>query len=172
MRKVVAFVSYGQGGAAVETVLSAGNGTAALVKRMKALGVDARGPFNWYQYEDLAAQVAKVPADAAVIVGGTSLGANMAPWIAAKARRPVDLLFGIQPSLYGSPNLVASNVLRALCVYNPSIISLGFGAYCWQRTPQNHNTVLTARVSYAPHPGDNVETVQGWVLDEVRRLIQ
>jgi hypothetical protein len=172
MARIFAFISYGQGGAVVDSVL-AGDGIGRLVQRIRSLGVDAAPrPFGWDQYESTAAAIKQLPPEHKIIIGGASLGANMAPWIAAAVYpRPVDLIFGIQPSLYGGKYPISKNVRNALCIYNPVwLMTLGLGAYQWQRDTINHSTVLTTRSSYALHPGDNVNAVQDAILAEVRAV--
>lgn len=173
MSKVVAFVSYGQGGAALGMLLSAG-GTAKLNTRIKALGVDST-LWNWDQYAAIGAKIRALPADVKVVVGGTSLGANEAPRVAAHVYpRKIDFLFGIQPSMYGAKNQVPSNVRRAMYFYSPWWwpVTLGFGSYQWQRTLANTATVMLPQTTYLPHPGDNAESVHQPILAEIARLLK
>lgn len=172
MSRIFAFISYGQGGAVVDTVLS-GNGIARLRQRIQNdLGVETGPCYGWDRYEFIADRIKQLPDDARVIVGGASLGANMAPWIAAAVYpRPVDLIFGIQPSLYGGRYEITRNVRSAPCIYNPVwLLTFGLGAYQWQREASNHSTVLTTRTSYALHPGDNVTAVQDYILAAIRAI--
>lgn len=172
MPKAYAFLSYGQGGKAVATALS-GNGIGRLASRIKALDVETSPPFDWDDYNAVAIAIRKLPKTAKVIVGGVSLGANMAPWIAAKVYpRPVDYIFGIQPSLLGGHYTIPKNVKSALCIYNPFwLMTFGLGAYAYERTEDNHNTVLTTRTRYVLHPGDNDEQTQGFILADIAKLI-
>lgn len=171
-KRTVAFISYGQGGWLVDLLLSA-NGIGKLHRRVAALGVDAGAvPRKWWEYRKIADEIADLPDDVKVVIGGASLGANMAPWIAATVHpRPVDLVFGIQPSLYGTRNPVSKNVKRALCIYNPSaLITGGLGAYRWELAPGNKATALVVKESNAVHPGDFVEWIQVAILDEIKKV--
>lgn len=172
MPKVTAFISYGQGGAGLDWLLSFG-GTSRLNARAYALGVDTPGPYSWDQARAIADKIKALPADARVVVGGTSLGANEAPRIGTLVgRRPIDFMFGIQPSLFGAKNSVTPNVKRAMFFRNPVWpITMGLGAYQWVRAPGNHATTLIEQTSYAPHPGDNVQWIQDVILAEIRKLM-
>ena len=171
MRKVFVAISYGQGGVAVDSLLS-GGGIDRLHSRIKALGADAPSPFGWHQYQEIADRIKKLPSDTRVAVGGASLGANMAPWIGASVGgRTIDFMFGIQPSLYGGKYPVTNNVKRALCIYNPIwFITMGFGAHWWPRSGGNLATAMTYQRTYAGHPGDNLDSVQNPIIAAVKKL--
>lgn len=172
MPRLVGFISYGQGGKSVDVALGLGSGIDLLHRRVVALGVESARPRSWHEFEKIAGEIQELPPDAKVVIGGTSLGANMAPWIAATVYpRPIELIFGVQPSLYGTRNPISKNVRRALCIYNPNwFLTLGLGGYQWERAPNNHQTVLVTRTSYASHPGINVASVQEAVLAEIRGI--
>lgn len=173
MRKI-AFISYGQGGKPVDAALDGGtSGIDRLSARIKALGVETPGPFGWEQFQTIADTIKKLPKTVQVIIGGTSLGANMAPWIAAKVYpRTVDYIFGIQPSNYGGHYDIPKNVVKALCVYNPLwFMTGGLGALSWPRAADNHTTVLTTRTKYVTHPGSNDEDTQNFILTDIKGLI-
>lgn len=167
--KVTAFFSYGQGGQAIDIALG-GGGIDRLAARVRALGVSV-SVHGWDQYREIADKIKKVPTDTLIVVGGASLGANMAPWIgSAVGGRPIDFMFGIQPSNLGGKYSVTRNVRRALCVYNP-IWFLVLGNYWWRMDAGNSQTRITYQTSYASHPGDNWDSVQNPILAEIKKLM-
>ncbi len=167
-------LSYGQGGGFVDGLLSF-NGTGVLNGKIAALGsnVSAPGPYSWNESNAIASKIKGLPASTLIAIGGTSLGANEAPRIGAMINnRPVDFMFGIQPSLYGAKNAVTSNVKRAMFFRNPIWpITMGLGAYQWVRAAGNHSTVLIEQATYAPHPGDNVGWIHAAILAEIKKLV-
>ncbi len=168
-------LSYGQGGGLVDGLLSF-NGTGALRDKIAALGRNVstpQYPTSWNESSAIASKIKGLPTSTLIAIGGTSLGANEAPRIGASINnRPVDFMFGIQPSLYGAKNAVTANVKRAMFFRNPIWpITMGLGAYQWQRAAGNHSTVLIEQATYAPHPGDNVPWIHEAILGEIRKLI-
>lgn len=172
-KKVFVAISYGQGGAMLDAFLSF-DGTGQLNQRVRGLGCDAPGPFEWDQPYTIAAKIKALPADTKIVVGGTSLGANEAPRVGALVgARTIDFMFGIQPSMYGVKNLITPNVKRATFFYNPPWfpIGLGLGSYQWQAAPGNRRTVITPCQTYAPHPGDNVGWIHDAIVSEIKKLM-
>lgn len=165
-----AFVCYGQGGSVVGPLLALGDGPKAIVARLRNIGWDAT-LHEWDDGATIAKIVQALPMSARIIIGGTSLGANEAPNTALLCKRPVDMIFGVQPSAYGRRNQVPANVARALCFYNPMpLLTLGFGAYAWSRASGNKKTVLYTWQSYATHPGDTVPWIHDAIVEHARAV--
>ncbi len=177
------FLMYGQGGGAVDAVLS-GDGLGYIQKLADAMpDVVAHDPllvydrsivqsaFTWDAGQAIYDEAQKIPVTDRLIIGGVSLGANVAPYVASVLRRPVELIFGIQPSMYGPKNLVSSNIRRAVCIYNPIwFMTGGLGAYYWRVMPGNSQTEMLYQYSYWPHPGDNNSGVRNRVLQEIKAV--
>ncbi len=173
-KQLYAAISYGQGGGFIDGLLSF-DGTGSLNRKIAALGasVSAPGPSSWYESSTIASKIKGLPASTLVAIGGTSLGANEAPRIGAMINnRPVDFMFGIQPSLYGAKNAVTANVKRAMFFRNPIWpITMGLGAYQWVRAAGNHSTTLIEQTTYSPHPGDNIPWIHAAIVAEIKRLL-
>lgn len=163
------FVSTGQGGKVTCPATVSLNGRIASLA-----GVVAPGPFEWFQIETIAELVKKVPDKDKIVVGGTSLGANEAPRIAAMvAPRRIAYLFGIQPSKLGERNLIPSNVSVARtwrCPWYWPFSSAGLGMYQWELKPSNSITKLYVENTLAIHPGDYVESIQQTILADIANL--
>ena len=158
----------------MDVLLTAG-GTKRLQRRMAELGVEVRGPFGAKEELRIAQQIQSLPTEVKVVVGGSSLGANAAPRIGAMVcPREIDLMFGIQPSLWARrKGRVTANVKRAVYFYVPWYwpVTFGLGQYRWKRQEGNTVTTLVEWPTYMTHPGNNVESVQGRILAELRRLV-
>lgn len=159
------FISYGMGGAAIETW---GSGERLLVERCKKLGLDTmNSPYQWSDVELICSQIERCPSDANIAAGGDSLGACEAPDIAMRIKqrikRPIKYLFGFQSSVYGANVPVPSNVEFADNFYNPSWWqTFGLGYRQWTLAPGNKTTHLRNIPHYGPHPDD-----WGWTQDVV-----
>lgn len=173
-KQIYVALSYGQGGSFIDGLLSF-NGTGSLNNKIAKLGstVSAPGPYSWIEASTIASKIKGLPVSTLIAVGGTSLGANEAPRVGAMVNnRPIDFMFGIQPSLYGAKNAVTANVKRAMFFRNPIWpITMGLGAYQWVRAKDNHSTILIEYSTYAPHPGDNVAWIHEMILAEIKKLI-
>jgi hypothetical protein len=179
------FPIYGQGGKSVDAVLS-GDGLGYMQQVLDAIpGVEAHDPivvqpapqygaFSWDAGAEIARQVRKLPLMDKLVIGPcVSLGANEGPLICESLLgfRDVDLLIGIQPSMFGRKNLVPSNVIKAVCIYNPIyFMTWGLGAYLWELKPNNTRTRLIPVTSWWPHPGDNNKSVRDRVTSEVEAV--
>ena len=134
MKQAFAFVSYGMGGAALDPA----GGEVALVAKIKALGVDVgASPYLYTDTQTIADAILATPAGSVIILGGDSLGANNAPFIATSIRtkRGIDYLFGFQPSLWGLHSTVPKSVVECLCIYNSNWLeTFGLGDYPWRAT--------------------------------------
>lgn len=164
-------VMYGLGGAALDPA----GGEAVLVQKIKALGIDTAG--SPYQYSDTSLIAGILLAAHAkglkVGVGGDSLGANNAPYVAQSVRTHmgVDYLFGFQPSEYGMHQPVTKNVIEAFCTYNPNWLeTFGLGAYAWQLETGNTRTRLTVVTNNDAHPGDDDVVSQNIILADIKRI--
>lgn len=172
-----AFLSYGQGGKPVDIALS-GDGLGKLNARIAALGVKADGPHEWDDHKTIAERIKALPADATVIVGGVSLGANMAPLICSLvAPRKVDYLFGIQASTQSPVRTpISANVKVARLFYAPwwtALWTWSLGSYVWPLAADNKVTrYFPEATSYALHPGDGSEYIHQAVLADVKALIK
>lgn len=148
------FISYGLGGAAVETW---SNGLRLLVQRCKAIGLDTAGsPYNWNDLGPIISEINRTPSAVPIAIGGASFGDDEAPDIASRiVRRPVKYLFGFQCSIYGVDVGVPSNVEFADNIYNPSWLeTFGLGFRRWHLAAGNKVTKLNNIPVRASHPGD------------------
>lgn len=166
---------YGQGGQAVDIGLT-GGGMDRLAKRISALGKDYQcEQFNWDQANIIAEKIKKLSSDTKIVIGGTSLGANETPRACSYLKgQAIDLIFGIQPSIYGAKNLVPSNVKQATFWYQPwglaAGIGLGYGSYQWELMLGNKTTKLTSAYTFVSHPGSNSESIQSAIIEAILKL--
>ena len=177
MKQAFAFVSYGMGGAALDPA----GGEVALVAKIKALGVDVgASPYLYTDTQTIADAILATPAGSVIILGGDSLGANNAPFIATSIRtkRGIDYLFGFQPSLWGLHSTVPKSVVECLCIYNPNWLeTFGLGDYPWPLEAGNTRTKPAGgRDSiYIPnrdsHPGDNDVAMQDIIVADIKGII-
>lgn len=151
--KGIVFISYGLGGASIETW---NTGLRQLVQRCKAIGLDTMSsPYEWNDINRIIAEIYHVPSGVPVAVGGASLGDNEAPDIASHVKRPIKYLFGFQCSVYGVDVGVPSNVEFADNIYNPSWWeTFGLGYRQWHLAAGNKVTKLQNLPIHAAHPGD------------------
>jgi hypothetical protein len=165
-----AFVSYGMGGSSLDP----NGGEVVLCQKIKALGVDiGESPYLYSDVNKIAAAIVATPAGSIIILGGDSLGANNAPYIAESIRtkRGVDYLFGFQPSLWGYHSVVPRSVVEALCIYNPNWFeTFGFGDYPWPVEAGNTRTKMRYIQNSDAHPGDNDVAMQNVILADIKRI--
>jgi hypothetical protein len=157
MSKGVIFISYGMGGAAIETW---GTGLRLLIERCKAIGLDtAQSPYHWSDVNTIVEAIGRVPSELPIGVGGSSLGDDEAPDIASRVRRQIKFLFGFQDSSYGVNVGVPDNVEFASNIWNPSWLeTFGLGSRKWWRVHPRADDQQTGRLRnipiHAPHPDD------------------
>ena len=167
-----AFVMYGMGGASLDLA----GGEATIVAEIKKLGVNIEGsPYQYYDTQVITDAIMKLPKETIVIIGGDSLGGNDGPLIAAAlktANRKVDYLFGFQPSVWGEHTVVTSNVVKAVCIYNPVWLeTFGLGDYPWPLDEGNTTTELKLIEAEDAHPGDNDVAMQNIIFSDIKALI-
>jgi hypothetical protein len=171
--KGVVLLSYGMGGAAIETWST---GLRLLTSRCKADGLETfASPYNWSQVNELDAIISRVPVGIPIAVGGSSLGDDNAPVVASRTKRIIRYLFGFQDSMYGVSVKVPDNVQFADNIYNPSWIqTFGLGYRQWTRTTPRSDDQKTGRLRnipiYAPHP-DDWGVAQDVVFSRIHALI-
>jgi len=149
-------------------------GMLTLAGKIKQLGTNftVLGPYDQDAWPLAAADLAARPSGDLIGAVGYSLGANNVVQIAARLKRKVDYLAGIQPSVWGAgcfplaPTIaLPANVRSARCVYNPTwldTIGLGYGRY-------GAPAILTANSDL--HPAvDNDAGVHGLVLNDLKQL--
>jgi hypothetical protein len=165
MTKGRVFISYGMGGAGIETWAT---GERLLVQRCRSIDLDTvLSPYHWNDVNEIVATINGTPGSIPVAVIGDSLGANEAPDIASRCHRPIQYLGGFQSSLYGVDVGVPANVLAADNIYNPGLVGFlmtffGLGSRKWHLAPGNKTTVLRNLPHVAPHPDD-----WGWAQDVI-----
>jgi hypothetical protein len=153
---VYLWASFGQLGQVADPV----TGIRQLVARAKAIGVNVmESPYQWFDANKIAAEVVQIKKkdlDGKIIVGGASLGDNEAVEIAnlLNGKCDIDLLFGFQRSRFGRQFQVPANVLKALEIHDPNILSDPFGDDPWVRAAGNQRTLLRNIAIDALHPGD------------------
>jgi hypothetical protein len=169
--KAFAWISYGMGGAALDP----DGGEVLLTQKIKALGIDVgSSPYLYSDVEKICTEIDATPLGSVIIVGGDSLGANNAPYIAQtiRFRRGVDYLFGFQPSVWGYHSSVPRSVVQALCIYNPTWLStLGLGDYPWPLDEDNARTAIRYIKTSDPHPGDNDGPMQDIIVSDIKNVI-
>lgn len=149
--------------------------------KVAELGVDVgQSPYRDYEVDQIVADINAAPADATILVWGSSLGANNCPVVASYISRDIPQsyikrvihgMWGFQASLYGAQVPIPSNVLFAHEVYNPLWIeTMGLGAYEWVRASGNTTTNLYLSKRYDLHPGET-EQAQAMFLAEIQRVI-
>ncbi len=172
MKKAYAFVSYGLGG----LILDPSAGEVLLCRKIKALGVDiGKSPYLYSDTQLIADSILAAPKDSIIILGGDSLGANNAPFIAASIRtkRGIDYLFGFQPSMWGYHSTVPKSVVEALCIYNPNWIeTFGLGDYPWPVEAGNTRTKMRYIQTHDAHPGDNDPKMQAVIIADIKRIMK
>ena len=141
--------------------------------KVAALGVDiGDSPYRDYQVSQIVADFNAAPADAVLLLWGSSLGANNCPVVVAYTpHRIIHGMWGFQASLYGAQVPIQPNCLFAHEAYNPIWIqTMGLGAYEWVLAQGNHKTNLYVSKRYDFHPGET-EQVQAMFLAEMARVI-
>ena len=166
-----AFVSYGMGGAPLDP----NGGEVTLVQKIKALGVNVgASPYLYSDVQMICSAILATPAGSVIIIGGDSLGANNAPYIATaiRALRGVDYLFGFQPSVWGYHSTVPRSVVQALCIYNPNWFeTIGLGDYPWPLEAGNTRTKLRYITNSDTHPGDSDVAMQDEIIADIKKII-
>lgn len=165
-----AWISYGLGG----QVLDPAGGEVLLTQKIKELGVNVgNSPYLYSDVQTICDQILATPAGSLIIVGGNSLGANNAPYIATAIRfkRGIDYLFGFQPSVWGYRATVPPSVVEALCIYNPNwIATFGLGDYPWPLMPGNERTKMRYIQNSDLHPGDSDAAMQAVIVADITRI--
>lgn len=140
-------------------------------------------PYRDYDVNEICSIIKELPADAIVLVGGTSLGSNNTPVVAAytylnQPARIIHGIWGFQASIWGaqagsSPYYpgITKNVLFAHLAYSTNPLNAGLGAYVWQKAPGNKVTNLYTFDTGELHPGDGDVNVQNMFIDEMKRVI-
>ena len=148
-------------------------------------GADIGGsPYRDYDVNTIVAAILALPPEAPVIVGGTSLGSNNTPVVAAyvlaqQPKRIIHGIWGFQASLYGAKGGIETyypgitkNVLFAHLTSSDNPIPLpGLGAYRWIKAPGNTVTNYDRDTVDDPHPGDGNVLVQNNYIAEMKRVI-
>jgi hypothetical protein len=166
-RPVIGRGMYGQFGPVTDP------GEREFSAKVATLGVDiGQSPYRDYQVSEIVADFNAAPADAILLLWGSSLGANNCPVVVAYTpQRTIHGMWGFQASLYGAQVPVRPNVLFAHEAYNPIWLqTFGLGAYEWVLDPTNHKTNLYVSKRYDFHPGET-EQVQAMFLAEMTRVI-
>lgn len=164
---VFGFGMYGQWGPVTDS------GEREFTGKVAALGVDVgASPYRDYEVNTIVGLINALPADATILVWGSSLGANNSPLVAAYVQhRTIHGIWGFQASEYGAKVPITANVLFAHEVYNPAWPgTLGLGHYQWTVVPGNHRTNLYLSARYDMHPG-TTERSQAMFLGEMERVI-
>lgn len=171
MKPAYAFVSYGLGGRELDPA----GGEVLLCQKIKALGINiGSSPYLYSDTQLIASQILATPEGSVIILGGDSLGANNAPYIATsiRSKRGIDYLFGFQPSVWGYHSTVPKSVVEALCIYNPNWIeTVGLGDYPWPAESGNTRTKIRYIQTSDPHPGDNDVAMQNVILADIKRIV-
>jgi hypothetical protein len=155
--KGIVFISYGMGGAAIETWST---GLRQLIARCKAIDLDTAGsPYHWSDVNTIVEAINRVPTNMPIGVGGSSLGDDEASDIASRTKRAIKQLFGFQDSSYGVNVGVPDNVEFADNIWNPSWLeTFGLGSRKWWRIHPRPDDEKTGRLRnipiHAPHPDD------------------
>jgi hypothetical protein len=180
MAKAYAFWMYGMWGPVTDP------GSRTMSERIAELpGVDiGASPYRDYDVNTIVAAILALPLSVPVIVGGTSLGCNNTPVVAAyvyaqNPKRIIQGIWGFQASEYGAKAGVESyypgitpNVLFAHLVSSDNPIPFpGLGSYRWKNAPGNNVTSLHLDTVDDPHPGDTNVTEQDKFLAEMQRVI-
>ncbi len=166
-RPVIGRGMYGQFGPVTDP------GEREFSAKVEGLGVDiGKSPYRDYEVSQIASDFNNAPADAILLLWGSSLGANNCPVVAAYCpHRTIHGMWGFQASEYGAKVPIPGNVLFAHEVYNPSWVgTMGLGHYEWVRASNNHRTNLYLSARYDMHPGET-ERVQAMFLAEIQRVI-
>lgn len=171
MTKAEAWVSYGLGGQAFDPA----GGEVALVAKIAALGVNCGdSPYLYSDVQTIVNGILAAPAGTKIILGGDSLGANNAPYIATAllGKRKIDYMFGFQPSVWGYHGTVTENVVEYLCIYNPNWLeTFGLGDYPWPVADGNKITKGRYIMNSDPHPGDSDVAMQATIIKDIKRVI-
>ncbi len=166
-RPVIGRGMYGQFGPVTDP------GEREFSAKVAALGVDVGlSPYNHYDVNQIVSDFNTAPADAILLLWGSSLGANNATVVVAYTpHRIIHGCWGFQASDYGAKVPIQSNCLFAHEVYNPAWPgTLGLGHYQWVLAPHNHHTNLYLSARYDMHPGET-ERSQAMFLAEMQRII-
>ncbi len=166
-RRVIGRGMYGQWGPVTDP------GERQFSAKVAALGVDIGfSPYRDYQVSQIASDLNNAPADAILLVWGSSLGANNCPLVALYSpHRLIHGMWGFQASEYGAKVPIPGNVLFAHEVYNPNWAgTFGLGHYEWVRAATNHRTNLYLSARFDMHPGETA-AAQAMFLAEIQRVI-
>jgi len=151
------WIKYGVGG--YFTSYGMGPGSGSLADAIAAKFGSAVKVTSYYQWTDaIAATVNATPVSIKVMIAGYSCGASELPLDAVAVHRPVDLLAGIQASVWCGSYLLPANVAGALEVYNPTCpMTLGLGCRLYQPGPGFAGGRLTVVVRYDMHPYADID---------------
>lgn len=84
--------------------------------------------YNWAAYEQAAADMAKQPKEATIIVVGYSGGGSRATWLANLPAKPrIDLMVLYDPSPPWQMKVVGDNVKKAISYHNTTPFFFGLG---------------------------------------------
>ena len=190
--EVIAAVSYGMGGDAIDSAASSGGGEDYFVARLKAKKVDTlNSVYNWDQLQqivdDVCAARRKNPA-VKIVLSGDSLGDNeLGDLLVAfeQAGIQIDLIAGFQGSEWGKHTSITENCKRALIIFNPNWIeTMGLGDYAlplvipptaadiydgiWHLGNNGKTWVRYVELN-VPHPGDWGQA-QDLAFNEIMKL--
>lgn len=179
MSKAYCFWMYGMWGPVTDP------GSCQMSGRIKnELGLEVmESPYRDYEVNAIVEQILKLPLSVPVLVGGTSLGSNNTPIVAAYvyARNPKRIVHGIwgfQASIWGAkagiePDYkgITSNVKFAHLTTSDNPINAGLGAYRWVKAPANSITNYINPTINDVHPGDGNVEVQNAYLAEMKRVV-
>ena len=132
-------------------------------------GVDIVGsPYRYYQTDEIVARINCAPADATILLWGTSLGANNVTVVASQTSRLIVGAFGFQASQWGAKTAIPSNVQFLHFVFNPFVT---LGSYKPQLAEGNGTTAPLWTERWVNHPGDQDKLTQDMFLDQMARLL-
>lgn len=131
-------------------------------------------PYQWNDYDKVAASIKALPANVPVILSGASFGANILPYVAQLVYpRPIRGIWGFQASSWGVRVPIPDNVMFAHLMTNPNaIMTLGMGSYVWEQAATNKKTNLHVTRNYDLHPGDWDKGMQDVFLAEMQRCVR
>ena len=178
--KAYAFWMYGMWGPQTDP------GSCQMSQRIaRETGADIGGsPYRDYELNTIVEKILALPLDVPVLVGGTSLGSNNTPIVAAyvyakNPKRIIHGIWGFQASIYGAQaqqgtpyDGIPPNVLFAHLTSSDNPIPYpGLGAYRWVKAPGNTVTDFYNPTIDDPHPGDGNVAVQNRYIAEMKRVI-
>lgn len=172
MAKVRCYGMYGLIGGPFPYGLYYSGGMDTLAKKIRALGANFEVPptFGFGQWRAIARDIRAQPDETRIAIYGHSMGANLAPAAAARAKRRVDLVVAFDPTVWYPVAEIGANVARAISFHGTSFVSLvghgelkagaGFkGRIEKFKTADRHEVI------------DDNEKLHAIVLDAVRALV-